>query len=71
MNLAFKIRIADLVMVCVECLQDINWSPQSILDMVAQDSSIRALIDTGALITGMTNLQVAEHLLKDGLRQRK
>jgi hypothetical protein len=52
-------------------MQDIHWSPQSILDMIAKDTSIRALIDTGALITGMTNLQVAEHLLKNGLRKRK
>ena len=36
-----------------------DWSPTSILDRIAAaDPPYRALIDTGALITGLTNLEV-------------
>jgi len=46
-----------------------DWSVEGLLDMIAQSKSPRyhALIDTGALITGYSNQQVAEELLKRGL----
>lgn len=51
-----------------------GWSPVSVLDMIShalsspRGSQYHALIDTGALITGLTNLQVAQRLLSgDGL----
>jgi hypothetical protein len=40
-----------------------KWSVHSLLDLVAA-ASYHALIDTGALVTGMSNLQVAEYLLQ-------
>ena len=44
-----------------------NWSPLSILQMIANPSTAgvryHALIDTGALITGLTNYEVAKVLL--------
>ena len=45
------------------------WSPESLLQRIATSVSPRfhALIDTGALITGLTNLQVAQRLLALGL----
>jgi len=53
-----------------------EWSPTGVLDVVAKARSddgerprYHALIDTGALITGMSNLEVAEYLLKNGLDQ--
>jgi hypothetical protein len=47
-----------------------GWTPISLLEEIACSESPRyhALIDTGALITGYTNLQVAQMLLKLGLR---
>lgn len=57
-----------------------DWSVQSILDRIAtaeeatgdggegEKERFHALIDTGALITGMTNREVAEYLLEKGLR---
>ena len=49
-------------------LQD-DWSVQHILKRLAQSTSPRynALIDTGALITGYSNEEVAAELLKLGL----
>eukprot|EP00466_Bigelowiella_natans_P015194 jgi/Bigna1/85176/estExt_fgenesh1_pg.C_20373 len=47
-----------------------NWSVETLLLEVAspgRPTPYRALIDTGALITGMTNEQVARFLLKNGL----
>jgi len=49
-----------------------NWTPDSLLDFVAthQDAAghgFHALIDRGALITGMSNLEVAQALLRKGL----
>ncbi len=46
-----------------------NWSVKSLLDSIANSTEpvFHALIDTGALITGMTNLEVATHLLCAGL----
>ena len=46
-----------------------GWSVNSLLNRIAQAQSpqFNALIDTGALITGMTNLQVARYLLDHGL----
>ena len=44
---------------------------QYILDYVASkgsdESSFHALIDTGALVTGLSNLAVAQYLLRHGL----
>ncbi len=51
-----------------EVLRD-HWSPVSILTQIATSVTPKynALIDTGALITGLTNLQVAQKLLELGL----
>eukprot|EP01061_Rhynchopus_euleeides_P041314 TRINITY_DN7171_c0_g2_i1.p1 TRINITY_DN7171_c0_g2~~TRINITY_DN7171_c0_g2_i1.p1 ORF type:complete len:2989 (+),score=1239.68 TRINITY_DN7171_c0_g2_i1:95-8968(+) len=43
-----------------------GWSPLSLVQYVA-NGGYTALIDTGALITGMTNLDVAKALLQNGL----
>ena len=44
-----------------------NWSVHGLLDSIAAaDPPYSALIDTGALITGMTNLEVAEYFMSDG-----
>ena len=43
------------------------WTVEGLLRHVAA-GPFHALIDTGALITGYTNLEVAEYLLKVGLR---
>lgn len=43
-----------------------DWSVLSLLNMIAT-GGYHALIDTGALITGMSNLDVAHHLLQNGL----
>jgi len=43
-----------------------GWGVNSLLDKVASTDS-SALIDTGALITGMSNYQVAMYLLQHGL----
>jgi len=46
-----------------------NWSMENLLRDIAtaSDPPFHALIDTGALITGLSNLQVAKALLKYGL----
>lgn len=45
-----------------------DWSVHGILDMIASAKpQYQALLDTGALITGMSNVQVAEYLLRHGL----
>ena len=45
-----------------------DWSVVSLLDAVSTaQPGYHTLIDTGALITGMTNLQVARYLLTHGL----
>jgi hypothetical protein len=51
-----------------ELLQD-QWTVELLLERIAKSSSPRfhALIDTGALITGYSNLEVAEELLDRGL----
>eukprot|EP00930_Biecheleria_cincta_P027556 TRINITY_DN19334_c0_g1_i1.p1 TRINITY_DN19334_c0_g1~~TRINITY_DN19334_c0_g1_i1.p1 ORF type:complete len:4939 (-),score=993.22 TRINITY_DN19334_c0_g1_i1:298-13221(-) len=48
-----------------------DWTVEKLLDAVAeaaQRGECQALIDTGALVTGLTNKEVAEHLL--GFRKR-
>lgn len=46
------------------------WASRDILQYVATaEPSFNALIDTGALITGFTNREVAEFLLENGLAQ--
>lgn len=45
-----------------------GWTVEGLLQMVADPSKkYRALIDTGALVTGLTNYQVARFLLTHGL----
>lgn len=45
-----------------------GWTTASILDFIAKaNPPFHALIDTGALVTGMSNKAVAEFLLKAGL----
>ncbi len=46
-----------------------DWSVEKLLLYVARSQPpFHALIDTGALITGLTNLQVAKFLLDHGLK---
>ncbi|CAE7946615.1 unnamed protein product [Symbiodinium sp. KB8] len=59
----------------VVTVQEVDaWSPHSLLDFIAKAISsdgrpkYHALIDTGALITGMTNREVATYLLQNGLK---
>jgi hypothetical protein len=55
--------------VCSYEIIEENWTPLSILDKIARandDGRIHALIDTGALITGLSNLQVAQRLFANG-----
>jgi hypothetical protein len=60
--------VLDPTVVSYERLID-NWSVESLLNRLATSQSPRfnALIDAGALITGYSNQQVAEELLKRGL----
>ena len=45
---------------------DVGWTVQSLLDSIAYaDPPFHALIDTGALITGLSNIQVAKYLLHE------
>ena len=44
-----------------------GWNVFSILDYAKADPPFHALIDTGALITGLSNKAVAEYLLQTGL----
>ena len=50
-----------------------NWNVYSLLDYIAKENNppYHALIDTGALITGMSNKGVAEYLLRNGLSTLK
>ena len=47
-----------------------DWSVTGLLDQIAE-GNFHALIDTGALITGMTNEEVARYLLRNGLKGMK
>lgn len=47
-----------------------DWSVRGLLVQVAQ-ANFDALIDTGALITGMSNEETARFLLKSGLRRKE
>ena len=48
------------------------WNPQSLLlAMASANPSFSALIDTGALITGMSNYEVAHYLLTHGLPDKE
>eukprot|EP00760_Papus_ankaliazontas_P003017 PhM_4_TR11378/c0_g1_i1/m.4426 len=44
-----------------------GWSPQGLLKFIATEGRWHSLIDTGALITGMNNFEVAKFLLDHGL----
>jgi len=47
---------------------DSEWSVTKLLDQVAKsDPPFHVLIDTGALVTGMSNYEVAKYLLTNGL----
>ena len=48
---------------------DVGWSVANVLDLAAAatEPRVHALIDTGALVTGLRNLEVARQLLKRGL----
>ena len=49
-----------------------QWNPQSLLlAMATANPSFSALIDTGALITGMSNFEVAHYLLTHGLPDKE
>ena len=48
-----------------------DWSVRFLLDKIANnDPPFHALIDTGALITGFTNQEVAQYLLANGLKMK-
>ena len=52
----------------VQCeLINEGWTVTSLLNSIASNPNVHALIDTGALITGMSNLEVARYLLSHGL----
>ena len=59
--------IRTLTSACCRCVHLSAWSVTRLLDWVAQSSRFCALIDTGALVTGMTNVAVARYLLRAGL----
>ena len=57
--------MTDKAVCSVEHLQPL-WSAHSILDRIARDpAEKKALIDTGALITGLSNEEVARYLIDD------
>ena len=58
--------------VSVEQIRDKKWNVPSLLQKIATCTtpSIQALIDTGALITGMSSVEVARFLLRAGLTAR-
>ena len=45
-------------------MEEKEWSPTSILEYILKKGKYHALIDTGALVTGFSNLQVAQYLLE-------
>jgi hypothetical protein len=55
--------------VCNYTVIEDGWSVKSLLNRIARSTTpvYHALIDTGALITGMTNQEVAAYLLDNGL----
>ena len=61
---------ADIV--AAEKITDKSWTVELLLQRIAQSTSpvYHALIDTGALITGMSNVEVARYLLRHGLGDR-
>ena len=58
--------LTDPSVVSVELISE-GWTVTSLLDSIASNPAVHALIDTGALITGMSNLEVARYLLSHGL----
>lgn len=46
---------------------DNDWSAKSVLIKIAQAAKYHSLIDTGALVTGFSNYEVARLLLSNGL----
>jgi hypothetical protein len=61
--------LADPRVMSTQSVQS-GWTVQSLLRLVATTSPpLNALIDTGALITGLSNKEVAQHLLALGLNR--
>ena len=61
--------LTDPAIVGHHALQD-SWGVQSTLDMIATaNPPYHALIDTGALVTGLNNFEVAKYLLETGLKE--
>jgi hypothetical protein len=58
--------VLDKTICSTEVLSD-GWSVPSLLQRIATSDAFRALIDTGALITGFSNREVAAELLRRGL----
>ena len=60
--------MTDPAVVTPQQLDD-NWTVTGLLDEIAAaEPSYHALIDTGALVTGFTNFEVAKYLLTHGLK---
>jgi len=54
--------------ICQSRLLEANWSVANLLDQIATASPpFHALLDCGALVTGMRNYEVAKYLLTHGL----
>ena len=59
--------LTDTAIVSTQLI-DTVWSASILLDMVARSAEqYHVLIDSGALVTGMSNLEVATYLLQRGL----
>ncbi len=59
--------LTDTQIVSHEVIEE-GWTVKSLLDQIANaNPPYHALIDTGALITGMSNYEVAAYLLATGL----
>ena len=64
------VRLLTSPAVVVECRVLHRWSVTSLIaDIATASPPFHALIDTGALVTGLTNVQVARQLLRLGMRQ--
>ena len=45
-----------------------GWTPKKLLEIIATSEEFLALIDCGALVTGLSNREVAEYLITTGLK---
>ena len=66
------VTLSSQQIVSAERITDKSWTVEFLLQRIAQSTSpiYHALIDTGALITGMSNVEVARYLLRHGLGER-